>query len=499
MEVEGQEEPAADERSVVLETILGGSEGAVDKFFADVWQKGCAVYRHTKSISKSDNETTRQGSYESPPLTWNGIPENPFTTLITNGWPILLNLLDASRPDPLPRGVDRPLSDDNDDEHQHQQRAILFRHLQVLSPDERAMYHDNLYAAFLNGCSVVINHADTVSPWIASLCDDLQHKCFLHAYANTYLTPAATQTAPPHADDRDVLVVQVYGSKQWTVYQQVPILYPYPDEQVGKNGLAVPETILQGPSLIETVLQPGDVMYMPRGYVHQAVALPSEPSFHVTIALATHDWTTAGMLANELIPKHLFRQLHLRQAVPRSIGRPNDGPETAMELQALQSTIDQALEGLRQHLTAQSVHQHLQAKVRIHNERAARARRALYAAVKPVPPPVPAAPVVGYQAALQIQQLSTRLRAATAAERDACQRSTTTKVGLHVREDVADAVTQIVAHVKQHPTRVCDWPHIISGLDGADHNVPSTLCPLTLIALAKQCVELGAFAIDNSN
>ena len=44
----------------------------------------------------------------------------------------------------------------------------------------------NYFAAYLDGCSVVINHADGQSPWLAALCDDLQQGgTFPHACANT--------------------------------------------------------------------------------------------------------------------------------------------------------------------------------------------------------------------------------------------------------------------------------------------------------------------------
>jgi Cupin superfamily protein len=40
-----------------------------------------------------------------------------------------------------------------------------------------------------------------------------------------------------------------------------------------------------GDLLFETVLQPGDVLYMPRGTVHQAEALPDAHSLHITLSV----------------------------------------------------------------------------------------------------------------------------------------------------------------------------------------------------------------------
>jgi ribosomal protein L16 Arg81 hydroxylase len=119
-------------------------------------------------------------------------------------------------------------------------------------------------AAVLNGCSCVVNHADQSSPWIAAVCQDLQLS-LPYTYANAYVTPAHSQAVAALADDRDVLVVQIVGSKQWKVYKTVAIPFPNPHEQVGKQDtLPVPNTVLNGPMLYDTILVPGDVLHLPR-------------------------------------------------------------------------------------------------------------------------------------------------------------------------------------------------------------------------------------------
>lgn len=51
--------------------------------------------------------------------------------------------------------------------------------------------------------------------------------------------------------------------------------------------------------VLEVVLSPGDVLYMPRGTVHQAAASDAAPSAHVTIS--THQRASYGDLALHLI------------------------------------------------------------------------------------------------------------------------------------------------------------------------------------------------------
>ena len=69
------------------------------------------------------------------------------------------------------------------------------------------------YAAFASRASVVVNHTDKVWPPAYELCARLGRR-FGHAYANLYLTPGDSQTAPPHSDDRDVFVLQLHGARQ---------------------------------------------------------------------------------------------------------------------------------------------------------------------------------------------------------------------------------------------------------------------------------------------
>ena len=48
---------------------------------------------------------------------------------------------------------------------------------------------------------------------------------------------------------------------------------------------------------VETTLKRGDVLYVPRGFVHAATC-GEEPSLHATVAVATYDWTWAKLCAS---------------------------------------------------------------------------------------------------------------------------------------------------------------------------------------------------------
>ena len=101
-----------------------------------------------------------------------------------------------------------------------------------------------------------------------------------------YLTPRASRAVPAHSDDQDVLILQLAGEKEWTVYGS-PIELPYSHEQLGK-GMAVDRASL-GEPLLQTVLKPGGVLYLPRGFVHEARANEAGSSLHITLTVQTSD------------------------------------------------------------------------------------------------------------------------------------------------------------------------------------------------------------------
>ena len=332
---------SSQEESSALEAILAGDadDNTISSFFERTWQVAPRVYRRNKTEDASC----------------------PLTRAVNLGWDGLASLLERSR-----KRFESLNNTDGDDESPTTAAAaaagtldppLFFRNqMPVQLPEVQSMYNANPFAAYLDGCSVVLNHADQLCPQLAALCEDLQQS-FPHCYCNGYLTPPGAQAVPPHADDRDVFVVQLLGEKMWKVYKNVPIAYPYPHEQVGKGGLDVPPETLEGATAIETTLRQGDVLYMPRGWIHEAKTESNQPSFHATVAIATHDWTLAGNMT-EIISRTLASNPELRLAVDRRVGSASGGTEPSSasggcDLSSLQSQIDNAIEEIQKQVTAQ--------------------------------------------------------------------------------------------------------------------------------------------------
>nr|XP_021860934.1 uncharacterized protein LOC110799957 isoform X2 [Spinacia oleracea] len=104
--------------------------------------------------------------------------------------------------------------------------------------------------------------------------------------ANLYVTPPNSQGLSCHYDDHCVFVCQLYGAKQWTVYPQPIVKLPRLYEC-----LEVPPDLLVESRKI--LLKEGDVLYLPRGFAHEACTVTdlgasgnvNESSVHLTLAI----------------------------------------------------------------------------------------------------------------------------------------------------------------------------------------------------------------------
>ena len=364
--------------------------------------------------------------------------------------------------------------------------------------DPEAAYGCSPFAAYLDGCSVIVNHADHYHSKIAGLCDELQ-RTFPHVYANSYLTPPRSSAVKSHSDDRDVLVIQVLGRKKWKVYKTVPVSFPFANEQVGKEGRPpVPREVLDGGLCFdgEVTLEPGHVLYMPRGFVHEASTdgLDSnEPSFHVTIAIATHDWCMSTVLS-EVVRERLNECTEHRIPLPIGSGAYQGG----MIGQELESSMGDQLAGafdIIRGITASDLERTLRSKYHLHNSVANARRSKLDSRKRKV---VADGEVVGPSAASSLS-LDSSLRRSTDEERSSVQLQTGRLRGLTVREETVGSLMSVLSRMKGDdlPRSAVRDLRTFYDIDPTDQQ--DLVCEFTLLCFARCCVELGGLAVVHMN
>ncbi|GAA2088813.1 cupin domain-containing protein [Actinomadura alba] len=136
-------------------------------------------------------------------------------------------------------------------------------------------------SAYRDGCTVVCPAINRYWRPLALLCRGLEAESGYDVQANAYLTPPASVGFAPHWDSHDVLVVQLQGAKRWFVFDRPQRRLPL-DDEVCRSAETTGE-------FTEIGLDQGDLLYVPRGHVHQAASLDSE-SLHVSITVKPPSW-----------------------------------------------------------------------------------------------------------------------------------------------------------------------------------------------------------------
>lgn len=138
-------------------------------------------------------------------------------------------------------------------------------------------------AEFLSGATIVLQGLHRLWPplidFVRSMVDDLGHP----VQANAYVTPPGNRGFDPHYDVHDVFVLQTSGRKHWTVHEPVH-LHPLPSQPWTDYRDEITARVDDDP-VIDTVLEAGDALYLPRGWVHSAQS-EDATSIHMTIGVS---------------------------------------------------------------------------------------------------------------------------------------------------------------------------------------------------------------------
>lgn len=131
-------------------------------------------------------------------------------------------------------------------------------------PWPKDMSLGTVHEAFEAGFSVVLNGLELRWPAVQKAAALLEDETGIPCRANLYLTPPGQQAFEAHFDYMDGFVVQVEGAKEWVIYEPL-VDRPRADLKYKPRREELREAQ-------RVSLQPGDVLYIPRGWPHEAVA-----------------------------------------------------------------------------------------------------------------------------------------------------------------------------------------------------------------------------------
>jgi hypothetical protein len=127
------------------------------------------------------------------------------------------------------------------------------------------------------GVTILINGIDRFVPSVDAVGAMLERRVRARRWVNAYLSFSRPSAFRPHWDTHDVVVLQIHGQKRWRSYGLAG------DAPIAPRAFGRGED--PGPVQWEGVLEPGDVLYLPRGEVHVAETASGTASVHLTCGL----------------------------------------------------------------------------------------------------------------------------------------------------------------------------------------------------------------------
>lgn len=152
-------------------------------------------------------------------------------------------------------------------------------------------------ALLAQGASLVADAADDGSAILKQVSAMLSARFLGTSSANVYCSFQGKQTFRTHLDLHDVFAVHAEGEKVWRIYGNRA---PDPVEQLTGPDAQGEIDRTRGPVLMEVRMRPGDLLYIPRGYYHDALA-SSEASLHVTFSVARHTGRVLFRVLEEMV------------------------------------------------------------------------------------------------------------------------------------------------------------------------------------------------------
>ncbi|TNV61397.1 hypothetical protein FH620_21320 [Corallococcus exiguus] len=179
-----------------------------------------------------------------------------------------------------------------------------------------------LQAGYEAGSTLRVNAAHRFSTSIRDLCLSLEQRLSAPVNVNLYCSPARSQGVQAHFDRHDVLVLQVAGRKTWSLSPppvDLPLEYVPPfrfenleDAQRFRVTRHQPSQVDNSSPTQRFTLEPGDLLYLPRGHVHEA-RTDGGHSLHLTVGFKSI--TYADCLASAVFQR-AHQEPRLRRGLP---------------------------------------------------------------------------------------------------------------------------------------------------------------------------------------
>jgi len=163
-----------------------------------------------------------------------------------------------------------------------------------------------VYQHYRTGSTIVLNSLERRWEPLGRFAAQLGAEISARPQMNVYLTPGGNKRGfAPHYDTHDVFILQVHGSKRWSLYgtaRELPLRsQPYDHSDP-----------LSEEAEQELDLLAGDLLYLPRGTVHAGTSMDCA-SVHITIGVHPLLWAS---VLQDAVERALSDDVRFRAGLP---------------------------------------------------------------------------------------------------------------------------------------------------------------------------------------
>ena len=170
-----------------------------------------------------------------------------------------------------------------------------------------------LYDAYADGFTLVVNQIQHHWRPIGNMCGCLESELHHRVGVNLYYTPKNARGFQAHQDSHGVFILQLSGKKRWRLYGigTQCLLQDVPHPPIDPDHFELSK---------ELTLQPGDLLYIPRGYVHEALT-DETSSMHLTVGFHVTTWLD---VFQQTLCTWAAQDARLREALPVGFFHPSE-------------------------------------------------------------------------------------------------------------------------------------------------------------------------------
>ncbi len=139
---------------------------------------------------------------------------------------------------------------------------------------------EKIYDLYKAGATVTWCSLNQIVPEMREFIRVISDHTAVRTDSVAFLTPAGKKGYPPHHDPVDLFIVQLEGTKYWKLWNP-------PAKRLGDNEQYTLEGL--GEPVIDVLMEPGDVLYLPYGTPHAAEA-QDKASLHLSIMMRPRMW-----------------------------------------------------------------------------------------------------------------------------------------------------------------------------------------------------------------